>query len=153
MTRPAKPDRATWVTPYMTARNVDTIATFYEKAFGFETLELAQGDDNTTWHAEFRYKDQLIMMGKEGAYGEGKGAKSPASSGIECSIIPYVYCEDVDAFYKKAIAGGAISVMEPGDMFWGDRMCSLKDPEGYIWSFATNVGECQAEKGSCDHKH
>ncbi|MCD6046967.1 MAG: glyoxalase [Gammaproteobacteria bacterium] len=136
---PVKPNRATWLTPYMTARDVDAIADFYQRAFGFEILELAKGEDGTTWHAEFRYQDQLVMMGKQGVY--GKGAESPATTGVDCPIIPYVYCEDVDKFYEHALKEGAVSVIKPDDMFWGDRMCSVKDPEGYMWSFATHKGE------------
>jgi PhnB protein len=29
----------------------------------------------------------------------------------------------------------------PADMFWGDRMCSLTDPDGHTWNFATHTGK------------
>jgi uncharacterized glyoxalase superfamily protein PhnB len=31
-------------------------------------------------------------------------------------------------------------------MFWGDRMVRLRDPDGYLWSFATKVGEFDPSK-------
>ncbi len=40
--------------------------------------------------------------------------------------------EEVDAAYKKAIVGGAVSVLEPEDEPWGQRTCYIADPEGNI---------------------
>lgn len=51
----------------------------------------------------------------------------------------YLYVEDTDATYKQALEAGATTVMEPTDMFWGDRMASVKDPCGNMWSIATHV--------------
>lgn len=135
----SKPDRATWLTPYMTVRDIDQATQFYQDAFGFELLDKAEGDDGTSWHAEMRYKDQLIMMGKEGAW--GGETKTPASTRNECPIGLYLYTENLDDFYKKAVEAGAISLQEPEAMFWGDRMCQLKDKDDYVWSFATHISE------------
>lgn len=40
--------------------------------------------------------------------------------------------EEVDEAYKKAIEGGAVSVLEPEDEPWGQRTCYIADPEGNI---------------------
>ena len=53
----------------------------------------------------------------------------------------FVYCEDVDALCKQAQAAGATVAMPPADMFWGDRMCSLIDPDGHTWNFSTHTGK------------
>ena len=123
------------VSPYLTVTNVDRAATFYQKAFQFTLSEMKSGEDETGMHAEMKYKDQLIMIGKEGAY--GSPLKSPCTSGVESPITLCVYCENVDAFYKAAITQGAKSISEPEDMFWGDRMCRLQDPDHYTWCFLT----------------
>ncbi len=135
----AVPENATWVSPYITVSDVDKAAEFYQKAFQFQKLNLAPGEDGSTWHGEMRYQDQLIMMGKAGAYG-GK-TQSPLQSGIESPMNLYLYCENVDEFFKKAVAAGAKALAAPEDMFWGDRMCRLKDIDGYLWCFATFLGE------------
>lgn len=130
----AHPPHATWVSPYITVENIDTAIPFYQKAFGFEKLDAVPGEDGSTWHAELRYKNQLLMLGKAGAY---KPGQSPKMSGVESPMNLYLYCEDVDSFYQNAIASGAESLEAPSDMFWGDRMCRLKDKDGYVWCFAT----------------
>lgn len=133
----AKPAGVTWVIPHITVKNIEAILSFYQKAFGFELLEAAKGPDGTLSHAELRYKDQMIMMGKSGAY--GGTVKSPVETGIESPMNLYLYCEDVEKFYKHAISSGAQSLAAPAIMFWGDKMCKLRDPEGYDWCFATHV--------------
>ena len=40
--------------------------------------------------------------------------------------------EEVDEAYKKAIEGGAVSVLDPEDEPWGQRTCYIADPEGNI---------------------
>jgi uncharacterized glyoxalase superfamily protein PhnB len=55
----------------------------------------------------------------------------------------YVYCEDVDALCDRAWKAGAKVEVAPQDMFWGDRMCKLVDPDGHVWNFATHVGHVQ----------
>lgn len=124
-----------WVSPYITVKDVDRSANFYKKAFGIKTSELVPGEDGSTWHGELKYQNQLIMIGKEGAY--GGVTKAPMSSGVDSPMNLYVYCEDVDAFHECAVNAGATSLLAPEDTFWGDRMCRLKDIDGYVWSFAT----------------
>jgi PhnB protein len=141
---PAKPHDAPWLSPYIMVKDVDAAMEFYLKAFRFEKRDSAPGEDGTTWHAELRYKDQLVMLGKQGGY--DKKTLSPATSGVESPMMLYFYCEDVDKFYQHAVAAGAKSLGEPEDMFWGDRMCRLQDPDGYIWSVATHqTSEVRAE--------
>ena len=40
--------------------------------------------------------------------------------------------EEVDLQYKKAIAHGAASLLEPTTEPWGQRTCFIADPEGNI---------------------
>jgi len=134
-----KPENVTWVSPHLTVSDVDTMAKFYEKAFKFQIKELMTGEDGSIWHGELRYKDQLIMLGKAGAYGDMSKTRSPKVTGVESPMNLYLYCEDVDQFYKDAIAAGASSLTIPQDLFWGDRMCRLQDPDGYTWCFATKI--------------
>jgi uncharacterized glyoxalase superfamily protein PhnB len=70
----------------------------------------------------------------------------PATTGVRPSVSPYVYCDDVDALGKGAVAAGAKVEMPPQDMFLGDRMCTLIAPKGHIGSFATNVADFDPAK-------
>jgi PhnB protein len=131
----SEPKKISWLSPYITVKDVAAAADFYHKAFKFEVMELAPGEDGTPCHGELNYKDQLIMIGKEGAW-QGT-TKTPLTSQVESPITLYLYCENVDDFYNFAISANAKSIAPPEDMFWGDRMCRLQDLDGYIWCFAT----------------
>jgi len=44
----------------------------------------------------------------------------------------FVYVDDADETYKKAIASGATTVMELSDQNYG-RTCGVSDPLGNVW--------------------
>jgi PhnB protein len=52
----------------------------------------------------------------------------------------------VDALFGCATAAGAQVVLPPQDMFSGDRLCKLTDPDGHIWNFATNIEDFDPTK-------
>lgn len=140
--RPAKPAGMSWISAYLTVRDSDASLDFYQRAFGFEKKLAMPGPDGKTKHAEMTYRDGVIMFGPEG----NCPTRTPASSGIDSPIGLYIYCNDVDAAFARATAAGAQAVSPPTDMFYGDRICSLRDPDGYVWHFATNVADFDPSK-------
>ena len=135
----AKPDHYTWMTPYLTViSDAAKMIAFYEQAFGFNKMFAAEEDNGAITHVEMTYKGQPFMFSPEGFFDNPN--KAPINSGVPAPINLYVYCEDVDDLYEKAVQAGAVSKLAPEDMFWGDRMCSLQDPSGHIWNFATHIG-------------
>lgn len=103
--------------PYLVVQDAVRSISFYEKAFGFEVINM------------FCPENAMDIP-----------TKSPATLGIEETISLYCYVKDVDSFHQNAVENGANSYKEPEDSFWGDRMCALTDPDGYKWSFATYLG-------------
>jgi PhnB protein len=58
----------------------------------------------------------------------------------------YVYVEDVDALFDKAVSAGA-KVLDPvKDQFWGDRHGRLEHPFGHLWSIATHKKDLSEEE-------
>lgn len=137
--RPARPAGAPWMIPSLVVKDADAALDFFQRAFGFEKKMIVPGPDGRTKHAEMVWRDASFMFSPEGAY--GCPVKSPATSGASSPMGLYIYCEDVDALYARATAAGAKAMMPPQDMFWGDRMCSVSDPDGYTWTFATNIAD------------
>lgn len=143
-TKQAKPTDFPWVSPYIIVQDVVAAMEFYHKAFNFKPREQTPNEEGVIDHGEMTYKDQILMFGRQGAF--GGTTKAPVASNIESPMNLYAYCEDVDAFYHHAVANGAKSLMEPEETSWGDRMCRLQDPNGYVWAFATNVKDCAETK-------
>lgn len=141
--RPAKPVESPWISPYLTVKDVDAALSFYQKAFGFEKRFSMPGPDGRAAHAEMVWQEGSFMLGCEG--GNNK-CKAPVTTGTRPPVSLYVYCEDVDSLFKRATTAGAKTETLPQDMFWGDRMCTLIDPDGHIWNFATNVADFDPSK-------
>jgi uncharacterized glyoxalase superfamily protein PhnB len=48
----------------------------------------------------------------------------------------YLYVEDTDAAYRRALDAGAASVTPPGDQSYGDRTATIRDVSGNLWYLA-----------------
>jgi uncharacterized glyoxalase superfamily protein PhnB len=86
-------------------------------------------------HAELRIGDSIVMI-------SDSSERAKASSAML-----HVYVPNVDAVYQKALKAGATSVMEPADMFYGDRSGGVKDPAGNTWYIATAKGDRYIPEG------
>lgn len=137
MSRPYKPAGMPGLTPYLTVTDADQAINFYQKAFGFKLSSEPMKHEGKVMHAEMQLNDTMIMFAPEGATDSERLA--PNTTKTPCAIGLFVYVEDVDAFFEHAKKAGAEVIDPPELAFWGDRMCRLRDPSGYDWSFATNV--------------
>lgn len=104
--------------------------------------------DGKLGHSEMRFGDGLIFVGSEWA----DFIASPASIGGKNTQSIHVHLKDgLDAHCAQARAAGAVIVREPDDQFYGDRVYSVKDPEGHVWNFGQTVrvvSREEAEKAS-----
>ena len=114
------------VTPYLVGKDVESLITFLKEAFDAEESERVPNSDGTTRHAEVRIGDSVVMMGTA----RGK----PSMSGML-----YVYTEEVDTAYSRALNAGGESIAQPENQFYGDRAAGVKDSQGNIWYIATRV--------------
>jgi len=130
------------VTPYLVLRQASDAIEFYKKAFGAAEIFRMPGPGGAIAHAEIRIGDSQIMMCEENP---AMGAQSPQTLGGSPANL-FLYVEDVDAAYKRAVDAGATATMPPKDMFWGDRYGKLVDPYGHEWSIATHVEDVTPEQ-------
>ena len=49
----------------------------------------------------------------------------------------YLLVDNVDVFYRNAMAAGGTSVIEPVSTDWGDGRARVLDPQGQEWSAGT----------------
>ena len=130
------------VTPYLVLRQASDAIEFDKKAFDAAEVFRMPGPDGAIAHAEIRIGDSQIMMCEENPQ---MGAQSPQALGGSPANL-FLYVEDVDAAYKKAVDAGATATMPPQDMFWGDRYGKLVDPYGHEWSIATHIEDVTPEQ-------
>lgn len=112
---------------------------FYQKALDAKIMERFNRPDGKLMHASLKIGDSTAMLGEECPPHPGHEencCKSPSSlRGTTTSL--YLYVENVDVSFDKAIKAGGKVIMPVADMFWGDRMGQFKDPFGHHWMIAT----------------
>ena len=121
------------ITPYLVVKNVDEIMSFLKKAFG-AVGTVCHSDDQGAAHCEMKVGNSMVMIGR--AKDESQITKS----------MLYLYVENTDEWYKKAVSAGAVSILEPMDQFYGDRNAGVEDPNGNQWWLATRIEELTPEE-------
>lgn len=125
------------ITPYLIVKEGEKAIAFYKAAFHAIELEKHLTPENTILHARLKIGDSQIMLADESEEDTYSNLGSP-SLGQATSCVLYMYVEDVDSYFQKAIHLGAKSLVPVSDMFWGDRYCQLQDPFGHVWSLASH---------------
>jgi uncharacterized glyoxalase superfamily protein PhnB len=131
------PEGLRTVTPSLTVEGCADAIEFYKKAFG--AIEVSRAPDPSgkkIWHAQIRIGDSAIFL--TDTFPEMGAGPTTASL--------WVYSDNVDAAFKRAVDAGAEVKMALADMFWGDRMGSLVDRWGVRWSLAQRVKELTSEE-------
>ncbi|MDY7790911.1 VOC family protein [Burkholderia ubonensis] len=132
-----RPADVPWLTPYLAVRNAHASIDFFKAAFGFELRDVLD-EDGAVMHVEMVYRGQLIVMfAPEGAF--GSTARTPRSAGATAPQSFYLYVDDVDATWQRALDAGAKSLSAPQDQFWGDRFAQVEDLDGYRWALARRL--------------
>lgn len=114
------------VTPFVHPVSAKKYIDFLTRAFGATQLALYE-DSRGVVYAAARIGDAVLEMG------EPHEAPAAATAGF------YMYVEDCDAVYQRAIEAGAKSLWPPTDQPYGDRNSGLMDPFGYQWFPATPI--------------
>jgi PhnB protein len=130
------------VTPSLVVDGAAKALDFYKKALEAEELMRFPGPDGTIMHAEIRIGDSRIMLGDEMPEQGGRGPKSIGGTPVSF----FVYRENVDAAWKRAVEAGGKTIMPLADQFWGDRAGCFEDPFGHHWWLAQHVQDLTPEE-------
>ena len=109
------------VTPRVVVNDVTAAVDFLRATFD------ATGEVHGDRPAEIRIGDSMVMLSAAG----------------ERDLFPaflYVYVEDVDATYRRAVDAGAVTIEEPLDTPYGDRRAMVRDPFGNVFQIAHRRG-------------
>ncbi len=109
------------VTPYLVVADADAELAFLKAGFGGTEANCQRNPDNTVMHAEIRIGDSLVMLGQAG------GGWKPRPAAL------YLWVEDVDGAYARALQAGATSESEPEDKSYGHRNAGVIDQNGVTW--------------------
>jgi PhnB protein len=137
MTRSTKPipEGFHTITPSLVVNDAAKAIEFYKKALGAqERMRMALPDGRIS-HAELRIGNSVIFLSDELP---NMGSKSPQTAGTTTGSL-YLYVEDVDKDFNRAVDAGGKATMPVTDMFWGDRFGAFVDPFGHTWGLGTHT--------------
>jgi PhnB protein len=136
------PDGYDVAIPYLFVSDGASAMEFYKQAFGATELLRLNGPGGKIGHAEMKIGNCMVWLADEVPE---MGFSSPLTLG-GAGVNIFLYVEDVDALFKQALAAGAAVVRPVEDQFYGDRVGTLKDPFGHVWSFATHTQDLSREE-------
>lgn len=119
------PDGYQQVMPYLIVKGAAQFFEFMQTVFNAEQRFKTMRDEHTVMHAELTIGTSVIM------YADSTETYEPQTAGL------FVYIDDCDAVYQKALDAGATSVMPPVNQNYG-RSAGVADPFGNTW-WITNV--------------
>lgn len=132
------------ITPQLMFDNAAQAIDWYKAHLGASEKSRALGPDGKIIHAEIQIGNSRLMLND--VMGNGKSPKSLGGSPISL----WVYVDDCDALFNKAVGGGAHVAPGPMgqlmDQFWGDRTGTFTDPFGYQWTIATRKEDLSREE-------
>jgi PhnB protein len=115
-----QPENLHTVTPRIIARDWESLVQFLKDVFQ------AHAEIRAGAPTEVRIGDSVILVSG------GDGLREAMAAFL------YVYVEDTDVTYRRALAAKAISVESPIDTPYGDRRAMVKDAWGNTWQIATH---------------
>lgn len=107
------------VTPRIVAHDACGLVDFVRKVFA------ASGEYQTQQPTVLEIGDSMLMISEA-----GPRDAMPA--------FLYVYVDDVDAVYQRALVAGAVSLEEPALMPYGDRRAMVSDRWSNVWQIAAS---------------
>jgi len=119
------------LTPYLHPHGAPQLIEFLKQAFGAREAARYESPEGVVQHARIEIGDSVLEMG------EAHGDIQPMPAMF------YLYVEDCDAVYDRALQAGATSVRELADQPYGDRNGGVKDPFGNVWFIATHIKDVQ----------
>jgi PhnB protein len=123
------PEGLRTVTPFLHPKGAERMIGFLKDAFGAEEESRTQSPDGVIHHATVRIGDSMIEMG------EAHGEWQPMATTF------YMYVDNVDSLYERAVAAGGVSQSAPADQPYGDRVAGVKDPFDNVWYIATHISD------------
>lgn len=134
------PDGYHTITPQLTLDDAAKTIDWYMRALGATEVSRSIGPDGKVMHAELTIGNSRIMVNDV-----MMGAKGPLAFGGSPAAL-WLYVNDSDTLFERAVAAGATVQMPMADQFWGDRAGAVADPAGYTWWIATRKEDFTPEE-------
>ena len=131
----AMPEGYAELTAYLTVDGAADAIAFYTEAFGAKELSRHTAPNGKIPHAQIQIGGAVVMLADESAE---IGLLGPTTLG-GTPVTLYLFVDDVDETFARAVRAGATESRPVQDHFFGDRAGQVVDPFGHRWTVATHI--------------
>lgn len=114
------------VNPYIVVRDADAFIALLVAVFDGKEQRRELSPSGVIEHADVLIGDSLVMISEA-------SDRYPARP-----CVHFVYVDDVDDVFERAVTNGAAALLVPTDQPWGDRVSGVTDRFGNRWWIATH---------------
>ena len=137
------PDHLHSVTPSLVVTPCSDAIDWYVEVLGAQEVgDRMVGPDGSVGHAELRIGDSVVMLADEWP---DFPVRSPRTLGGTTTGL-FLYTDDVEELWRRAVDAGAIVVAPLELQFYGDLAGRIEDPFGHSWGLGQHVEDVDDEE-------
>jgi len=124
-----RPEGFSTVNPYLMTKDPQQLIDWLVEVFEAVEHNRTVSPEGIIKNAILKIGDSCMMIAQASEMFEGM------------STCLYLFVNDVDLVYEKAIKSGGIEIFPPEDMDYGDRQGGIQDPAGNYWWISKRLTE------------
>jgi uncharacterized glyoxalase superfamily protein PhnB len=136
------------IAPSIKVKDMQKSLDFYTKKLGFQATDKLASRDGRIVHASVGFDSPLLMLSPveavQAANTREDLAKNKPGVGVEF-YIGISGSRKLDEFFSEVKTKGVTVINEPKTESWGDRIFTIRDPDGYALTFSEHVTDVTPE--------
>jgi uncharacterized glyoxalase superfamily protein PhnB len=132
------------IAPSIRVKDMQKSLDFYTKTLGLHTIDTLTRRDGKIALASVGFDSPVLMLAPveyvRTQQTKDNLAKNQFGIGVEFHI-GMNGSRKLDMFFKEVKAKGITVINEPNTEYWGDRIFTVKDPDGYAITFSEHVND------------
>jgi uncharacterized glyoxalase superfamily protein PhnB len=133
----------------MRVRDIQKSLDFYTKTLGFQATDKLTRRDGKIAHASVGFDSPLLMLSPVEYVRTPRTKEELAKNKLGVGVEFYIGMngsKKLDDFFTEVKAKGITVINEPKTEFWGHRIFTVKDPDGYALTFSEHVNDVTSEE-------
>lgn len=121
---------------------------FYTKTLGFQASDKLTRRDGRIVHASVGFDSPLLLLSPIEYVRTPQTKEDLAKNKLGVGVQFYIGMngsKTLDVFYTEVKAKGVTVINEPKTELWGDRIFTVRDPDGYALTFSEHVNDVTPE--------
>ncbi len=136
------------IAPSIRVKDMQKSLDFYTKTLGFQATDKLTRKDGKVAHASVGFDSALLMLSPVEYVRTPQTKEDLAKNKLGVGVEFYIGIngsKKLDEFFTEVKAKGITVINEPKTELWGDRIFTVRDPDGYALTFSEHVNDVTPE--------